>query len=95
MVMVFPGTSCSFTRTVLGSDVLFRNQISWIKPVSMHLPQDSPLLLVLRMFELCCEYRNFSEAKVNLVDFQKTLLTVRKQKCASSSPETITDSFPY
>ncbi|TNN00676.1 hypothetical protein fugu_011922 [Takifugu bimaculatus] len=39
--------------------------------------RDCPLLLVLRMFELCCEYRNFSEAKVNLVDFQKTLLTLR------------------
>ena len=33
-------------------------------------------MLVLRMFELCCHYRNFSEAKAKLLDFQKTLITV-------------------
>lgn len=36
-------------------------------------------MLVLRMFELCCDYRNFSEAKLKLLDFQKTLLTVSNQ----------------
>nr|XP_019969110.1 PREDICTED: spatacsin-like [Paralichthys olivaceus] len=29
------------------------------------------------MFELCCDYRNFSEAKVKLLDFQRTLITLR------------------
>lgn len=38
--------------------------------------QDCPLVLVLRMFELCCDYRNFSEAKAKLLDFQRTLLSV-------------------
>uniref|UniRef100_A0A665VWI5 Spatacsin C-terminal domain-containing protein n=1 Tax=Echeneis naucrates TaxID=173247 RepID=A0A665VWI5_ECHNA len=38
--------------------------------------KDSPLVLVLRMFELCCDYRNFSEAKAKLLDFQRTLITV-------------------
>lgn len=33
-------------------------------------------MLVLRMFELCCDYRNFAEAKTKLLDFQKTLITV-------------------
>lgn len=40
------------------------------------LSQDCPLVLVLRMFELCCDYRNFSEAKAKLLDFQRTLITV-------------------
>uniref|UniRef100_A0A665VVE9 Spatacsin C-terminal domain-containing protein n=1 Tax=Echeneis naucrates TaxID=173247 RepID=A0A665VVE9_ECHNA len=39
--------------------------------------KDSPLVLVLRMFELCCDYRNFSEAKAKLLDFQRTLITLR------------------
>lgn len=43
-------------------------------------------MLVLRMFELCCDYRNFCEAKLQLLDFQKTLLTVRNQNVSSSSP---------
>lgn len=38
--------------------------------------QDCPLVLVLRMFDLCCNYRNFSEAKAKLLDFQRTLLSV-------------------
>lgn len=50
-------------------------------------PQDCPLVLVLRMFQLCCDYRNFSEAKLKLLDFQKTLLTVRNQNWSSSSPQ--------
>lgn len=49
--------------------------------------QDCPLVLVLKMFELCCDYRNFSEAKSRLLDFQKTLITVRKHQCAVSSAE--------
>nr|XP_061780996.1 spatacsin [Nerophis lumbriciformis] len=36
-----------------------------------------PLLAVLSMFELCCDYKNFSEAKVKLLDFQRTLVTLR------------------
>ncbi|XP_029909066.1 spatacsin isoform X2 [Myripristis murdjan] len=39
--------------------------------------KDCPLVLVLRMFELCCDYRKFSEAKEKLLDFQKTLITLR------------------
>lgn len=39
--------------------------------------RDCPLVLVLRMFELCCEYKNFNEAKAKLLDFQKTLITLR------------------
>uniref|UniRef100_UPI0037E77A2A spatacsin n=1 Tax=Semicossyphus pulcher TaxID=241346 RepID=UPI0037E77A2A len=39
--------------------------------------RDSPLVLVLRMFELCCDYRNFSEAKAKLLDFQRTLIALR------------------
>ncbi|XP_053282674.1 spatacsin [Pleuronectes platessa] len=31
------------------------------------------------MFELCCDYRNFSEAKVKLLDFQRTLITLRNR----------------
>uniref|UniRef100_A0A672YKB5 SPG11 vesicle trafficking associated, spatacsin n=1 Tax=Sphaeramia orbicularis TaxID=375764 RepID=A0A672YKB5_9TELE len=39
--------------------------------------RDCPLVLVLRMFELCCDYRNFSEAKAKLLDFQRTLIALR------------------
>ncbi|XP_074533842.1 spatacsin [Halichoeres trimaculatus] len=39
--------------------------------------RDCPLVLVLRMFELCCDYRNFSEAKTKLLDFQRTLIAMR------------------
>ncbi|XP_037306899.2 spatacsin isoform X2 [Pungitius pungitius] len=39
--------------------------------------RDCPLVLVLRMFELCCDYKNFSEAKAKLLDFQRTLVTLR------------------
>lgn len=42
----------------------------------LFVSQDCPLVLVLRMFELCCDYRNFSEAKAKLLDFQRTLLSV-------------------
>lgn len=38
--------------------------------------QDCPLVLVLRMFELCCDFRNFTEAKSKLLDFQRTLIAV-------------------
>uniref|UniRef100_A0A8C2Z1E5 SPG11 vesicle trafficking associated, spatacsin n=1 Tax=Cyclopterus lumpus TaxID=8103 RepID=A0A8C2Z1E5_CYCLU len=41
--------------------------------------RDCPLVLVLRMFELCCDYRNFSEAKEKLLDFQRTLITVSQR----------------
>ncbi|XP_042370781.1 spatacsin-like [Plectropomus leopardus] len=39
--------------------------------------RDCPLVLVLRMFEFCCDYRNFSEAKAKLLDFQRTLIALR------------------
>uniref|UniRef100_A0A4W6E3M7 SPG11 vesicle trafficking associated, spatacsin n=1 Tax=Lates calcarifer TaxID=8187 RepID=A0A4W6E3M7_LATCA len=39
--------------------------------------RDCPLVLVLRMFELCCDYRNFSEAKAKLLDFQRMLIALR------------------
>uniref|UniRef100_A0A1A7YYA7 Spastic paraplegia 11 n=1 Tax=Iconisemion striatum TaxID=60296 RepID=A0A1A7YYA7_9TELE len=39
--------------------------------------RDCPLVLVLRMFELCYDYRKFSEAKTKLLDFQRTLITLR------------------
>ncbi|XP_034031424.1 LOW QUALITY PROTEIN: spatacsin [Thalassophryne amazonica] len=45
--------------------------------------RDCPLVLVLRMFELCCDYRNFTEAKAKLLDFQRTLITLRSSTSAS------------
>ncbi|KAL4003977.1 malate synthase [Sarotherodon galilaeus] len=39
--------------------------------------RDCPLVLVLRMFELCCDFRNFAKAKSKLLDFQRTLITLR------------------
>ncbi|XP_054633322.1 spatacsin [Dunckerocampus dactyliophorus] len=44
--------------------------------------KDCPLLAVLSMFELCCDYKNFSEAKVKLLDFQRTLVTLRSSNQA-------------
>uniref|UniRef100_A0A3Q1GBL6 SPG11 vesicle trafficking associated, spatacsin n=1 Tax=Acanthochromis polyacanthus TaxID=80966 RepID=A0A3Q1GBL6_9TELE len=41
------------------------------------LQRDCPLVLVLRMFELCCDYRNFTKAKLKLLDFQRTLINLR------------------
>ncbi|KAM7415261.1 hypothetical protein PAMA_019875 [Pampus argenteus] len=46
--------------------------------------RDCPLVLVLRMFELCCDYRNFSEAKAKLLDFQRTLISLRNSGPAPS-----------
>ncbi|KAM9854856.1 spatacsin [Aulostomus maculatus] len=46
--------------------------------------KDNPLVLVLKMFELCCDYRNFSEAKATLLDFQRTLVTLRNGGLAPS-----------
>uniref|UniRef100_A0A3P9IS86 SPG11 vesicle trafficking associated, spatacsin n=1 Tax=Oryzias latipes TaxID=8090 RepID=A0A3P9IS86_ORYLA len=39
--------------------------------------QDCPLLLVLQMFELCCDCRKFTQAKSKLLDFQRTLIALR------------------
>ncbi|XP_070687544.1 spatacsin [Pempheris klunzingeri] len=47
--------------------------------------RDCPLVLVLSMFELCCDYRNFSEAKTKLLDFQRTLIALRNGGPAPSS----------
>ncbi|XP_028287766.1 spatacsin isoform X2 [Parambassis ranga] len=46
--------------------------------------RDCPLVLVLRMFELCCDYRNFTEAKSKLLDFQRTLIALRNGGPVSS-----------
>lgn len=73
---------------------VIKSSFSWVGLMEVCLmPQDCPLLLVLNMFELCCDCRNFSEARLKLEDFQKTLLTVRKQQCGPSSPEVISDWF--
>ncbi|XP_035986737.1 spatacsin isoform X3 [Fundulus heteroclitus] len=40
--------------------------------------QDCPLVLVLRMFEWCCDYRKFTVAKGKLLDFQRTLITTQE-----------------
>ncbi|XP_020490583.2 spatacsin isoform X1 [Labrus bergylta] len=46
--------------------------------------RDCPLVLVLMMFELCYDYRNFSEAKAKLLDFQRTLIALRNAGPATS-----------
>ncbi|XP_008279865.1 spatacsin [Stegastes partitus] len=48
------------------------------------LQRDCPLVLVLKMFELCCDYRNFTGAKSKLLDFQRTLITLRNSGQAPS-----------
>ncbi|TDH09875.1 hypothetical protein EPR50_G00092640 [Perca flavescens] len=47
--------------------------------------RDCPLVLVLQMFEMCCDYRNFSEAKTKLLDFQRTLIALRNGGVAAPS----------
>ncbi|CAL9696536.1 unnamed protein product [Knipowitschia caucasica] len=59
-------------RTLLG-----RGQVSPLLRGFQLFQRDCPLVLVLRMFQLCCDYRDFSEAKAKLLDFQKTLITLR------------------
>ncbi|XP_059190874.1 spatacsin [Centropristis striata] len=59
-------------RTLLG-----RGQVRPLLRGFELFQRDCPLVLVLRMFELCCDYRNFSEAKAKLLDFQRTLITLR------------------
>ncbi|KAJ0069816.1 hypothetical protein NL108_014746, partial [Boleophthalmus pectinirostris] len=59
-------------RTLLG-----RGQVAPLLRGFQLFQKDCPLVLVLRMFELCCDYRNFAEAKAKLLDFQKTLVTLR------------------
>lgn len=51
---------------------------------------------MLSMFDLCCDYRNFSEAKEKLLDFQRTLLTVSPTTSIDQRQETVSvtaDSF--
>lgn len=53
-------------------------------------------MLMLSMFDLCCDYRNFSEAKEKLLDFQRTLLTVSPTTSIDQRQETVSvtaDSF--
>ncbi|XP_072290588.1 spatacsin [Eucyclogobius newberryi] len=59
-------------RTLLG-----RGQVTSLLRGFQLFQKDCPLVLVLRMFELCCDYRNFTEAKAKLLDFQKTLIALR------------------
>lgn len=64
-------------RTLLG-----RGQVRPLLRGFELFQKDCPLVLVLRMFELCCDYRNFSEAKAKLLDFQRTLLSLRNSDSA-------------
>lgn len=53
-------------------------------------------MLMLSMFDLCCDYRNFSEAKEKLLDFQRTLITVSPTTSIDQRQETVSvtaDSF--
>ncbi|XP_014827914.1 PREDICTED: spatacsin isoform X1 [Poecilia mexicana] len=58
--------------------MLLRQGHTWVLLRGFELfQQDCPLVLVLRMFELCCDYRKFTEAKTKLLDFQRTLIALR------------------
>ncbi|KAK7891255.1 hypothetical protein WMY93_023218 [Mugilogobius chulae] len=59
-------------RTLLG-----RGQVTPLLRGFHLFQRDCPLVLVLRMFELCCDYKNFTEAKAKLLEFQKTLIALR------------------
>lgn len=61
--------------------LLGRGQVTPLLRGFQLFQRDCPLVLVLQMFELCCDFKNFAEAKAKLLDFQKTLITLR-----SSSP---------
>lgn len=53
-------------------------------------------MLMLSMFDLCCDYRDFSEAKEKLLDFQRTLITVSPTTSIDQRQETVSvtaDSF--
>lgn len=53
-------------------------------------------MLMLSMFDLCCDYRNFSEAKEKLLDFQRTLIAVSPTTSIDQRQETVSvtaDSF--
>ncbi|KAM9313273.1 spatacsin [Gastrophryne carolinensis] len=51
--------------------------------------EDCPLLLLLEMFELCLEYKNYLEAKERILDFQKSL-----DKLQSRSSDPLASSIP-
>lgn len=67
---------CSQVNAILLRRNLLEPDEKTQKLLLLFVSQDCPLVLVLRMFELCCDYRNFSEAKAKLLDFQRTLLSV-------------------
>lgn len=40
--------------------------------------QDSPLLMILELYELCMDYRNYSEAQSRLLAFQASISRVSR-----------------
>ncbi|MBN3304791.1 SPTCS protein, partial [Amia calva] len=48
--------------------------------------QDCPLISMLQMYELCCDYKNYAQAKNKLLKFQKCLVSIKN---SSVKPSTV------
>uniref|UniRef100_A0A3P8X7B3 SPG11 vesicle trafficking associated, spatacsin n=1 Tax=Cynoglossus semilaevis TaxID=244447 RepID=A0A3P8X7B3_CYNSE len=62
--------------SIIWKTLLGRGQVRPLLQGFQLFLKDCPLVLMLSMFDLCCDYRNFSEAKEKLLDFQRTLITL-------------------
>ncbi|XP_056138328.1 spatacsin [Lampris incognitus] len=70
--------------SIIWKTLLGRGQIRPLLRGFQFFQRDCPLIQVLLMFELCCDYRKYPEAKAKLLDFQKSLITLRSS--ASVAP---------
>lgn len=58
--------------------------------------QDSPLLIMLEVYELCMDYKNYSQAKIKLLTFQDSLSKVsRNLICSLRLFTNRTGRFPF
>ncbi|XP_056427549.1 spatacsin [Hyla sarda] len=48
--------------------------------------EDSPLLILLEMYELCLHYKNYSQAQHKVVEFQSILTNLQSVDCSSTAP---------
>uniref|UniRef100_A0A3P8X6E9 SPG11 vesicle trafficking associated, spatacsin n=1 Tax=Cynoglossus semilaevis TaxID=244447 RepID=A0A3P8X6E9_CYNSE len=71
--------------SIIWKTLLGRGQVRPLLQGFQLFLKDCPLVLMLSMFDLCCDYRNFSEAKEKLLDFQRTLITLRTSGSVSST----------
>ncbi|KAM4619363.1 spatacsin isoform 2-T2 [Polymixia lowei] len=70
--------------SIIWKTLLGRGQIRPLLRGFQLFQRDCPLILVLLMSELCNDYKNYTEAKTKLLDFQRCLITLRSSGSLAS-----------